>query len=160
MFHLRRLTIHSLLALVAACFLLGLGAPPARAADAVVGTGTAASCNETAFDAALVVAQAGGGVITFNCGGPATITFQTGKIVANAEVTIDGGGAVVLSGLNKVRPFYVDSNAALALRNITLSNGLDTTYGGGAVINLGELALTSTTIRNSNVDATHSGGPS
>ena len=158
MFHLKSLSIPKLVAICAACLLFGLGTIPARAADAVVGTGTAASCSEAAFDAALVAAQAGGGAITFNCGGPATITFQTGKIVANAEVAIDGGGAVTLSGLNKVRPFYVDSNAALALRNITLSNGLDTTYGGGAVINLGELALTNTTIRNSNVDATHSGG--
>lgn len=158
MFHLTSWSISRQVAICAACAFFGFGTRPALAANAVVGTGTAASCSEAAFDVALVAAQTGGGVISFNCGGPATITFQTGKIVANAEVTIDGGGAITLSGLNKARHFYVDSNAALALRNITLTNGLDTTYGGGAVLNLGELTLTSTTIRNSNVDATHSGG--
>ena len=158
MFQLRRLPIHKLLVLCAACLLFGLGTNLARAADAVVGTGTPASCNEIAFNAALAAAQTGDGVITFNCGGPATITFQTGKIVSNAAVTIDGGGSITLSGLNQVRPFYVDNNAALVFRNITLTNGLDTTYGGGAVINLGELTLRNTTIRDSNVDATHSGG--
>jgi hypothetical protein len=33
--------------------------------DAVVGTGTASSCTEAALDVAL----AGGGTVTFNCGG-------------------------------------------------------------------------------------------
>jgi hypothetical protein len=42
---------------------------PVRA-DAVVGMGTADSCTEVALDSAL----AGGGKVTFNCGGAATIT--------------------------------------------------------------------------------------
>jgi len=38
-----------------------------------VGNGTPLSCNETNFDNALV----GGGAITFNCGGPKTITLSS-----------------------------------------------------------------------------------
>ena len=40
-----------------------------RGVDGVVGTGTAASCTEAAFASAV----AAGGVITFDCGGAATI---------------------------------------------------------------------------------------
>src|SRR5690242_57485 len=66
----------------------------------VVGTGTAASCTDAALNAALT----GGGVVTFNCGGPATINISTGtgsKTIA-ADTTIDGGGVITISGGNAV----------------------------------------------------------
>lgn len=145
--------------LMAGLFLLSIRVSPAHATNAVVGTGTPSSCTEDAFTNALnSVEGGGGGVITFNCGGPATITFETSKIINSPAVTIDGGGSVILSGINKTRHFYVEGNAALELRNITLTKGLDTTYGGGAVLSLGELALDNATIRDSNVDSNHSGG--
>lgn len=132
---------------------------PLYAADAVVGTGTAVSCTEAAFNTALSTVQSSGsGIITFNCGGATTIIFTASKIITNAAVTINGGDSITLSGGNTIRPFYVDSNATLTLQNITLTNGLDNTYGGGAILSLGELTLSNTTIRNSNVDPTHSGG--
>ncbi len=143
-------------------FLMGIlvgQARPLYAADAVVGTGTAVSCTEAAFNTALSTVQSSGsGTITFNCGGATTIIFTASKIISNAAVTINGGNSITLSGGNMVRPFYVDSNATLTLQNITLTNSLDNTYGGGAILSLGELTLSNTTIRNSNVDPTHSGG--
>lgn len=140
--------------------LLGLviGIRPLQAADAVVGTGTVASCTEAAFNAALATVQASSsGTITFNCGGAATITFTSGKIITKA-VTINGGGNITLHGGNVVRHFYVDTPAALTLQNITLGNGYDNTYGGGSILSLGALTLTNSTIRDSNVSSTYSGG--
>ena len=53
--------------LVIAC--VAYGTAPARAADAVVGSGSPASCTEIAFDTALNTVQlSGGGTISFNCG--------------------------------------------------------------------------------------------
>lgn len=124
-----------------------------------VGTGTPGSCAEGNFDTALTNAKnSGGGTITFNCGGAVSIVFTAGKVITNAEVTINGGGNITLSGGNTIRPFYVDSNATLTLQNITISNGLNTDYGGGALLNLGPLTLENTTVRDSNVDPGHSGG--
>ncbi|MFO7678722.1 MAG: hypothetical protein R6X34_01605 [Chloroflexota bacterium] len=152
---MKRLT--SLLLLIV--WVLSVGQQPLHAADATVGTGTAVSCTEAAFNAALSTVQSSGsGTITFNCGGATTIIFTASKIISNAAVTINGGNSITLSGGNTIRPFYVDSNATLTLQNITLTNGLDNTYGGGAILSLGELTLSNTTIRNSNVDPTHSGG--
>src|SRR5262245_9072843 len=62
----------------------------------VVGSGTADSCTDAALDAAL----AGGGVVTFDCGGSATINISMGsgtKTIA-ADTTIDGGGEITISG--------------------------------------------------------------
>ena len=68
------------LTLILTLLAAALNARPARAANAVVGTGTPASCTEAAFDDALVTASAGGGTITFNCGsGAHTITFSISK---------------------------------------------------------------------------------
>lgn len=136
----------------------GLGIRPLQAADAVVGTGTVASCTEAAFNAALATVQASSsGTITFNCGGAATITLTSGKVITKA-VTINGGGNITLNGGDAVRHFYVDIPAGLTLQNITLRNGYDNTYGGGSILSLGTLALTNSTIRDSNVSSAYSGG--
>jgi predicted outer membrane repeat protein len=132
---------------------------PAQAADGTVGSATAASCTEAAFNTALANVQtSGSGTLTFNCGGTATINFTAGKVISAADVTIDGGSQITLSGVNTVRHFYIDSNANLTLKNITLTNGFDDTYGGGSILSLGGLTLDNTTIRDSNVDPGYSGG--
>ena len=80
--------------------------PSTAPAAGVVGTGTAASCTDAALDAAL----AGGGLVTFDCGGPATIDISTGtgtKTIA-ADTTIDGGGLITISGGNRVGVFVVN----------------------------------------------------
>ena len=63
---------------------------PAAHAAGVVGTGTADSCTDAALDTAL----SGGGLVTFNCGGPATIDISTGTgtKTIDADTAIDGGG--------------------------------------------------------------------
>ncbi len=121
------------LTLILTLLAAALNARPARAANAVVGTGTPASCTEAAFDAALVTASAGGGTITFNCGsGAHTITFSISKTINLGNVTINGGGLIVLAGSSTVRHFFVGNGMTLTLQNITLRDG-DSLVGGGAI---------------------------
>jgi hypothetical protein len=117
--------------------------PAARAVttsrpDHVIGTGTAASCTS----AAVVLAVAEGGIITFNCGhNPVTIKMTaTGKVRnTSPQVVLDGGGKVTLSGMGKRRILYMntcDKNLGritddcitqatpqLAVQNLTLTGG-------------------------------------
>lgn len=108
---------------------LALGLAPVRPVQAAgtVGSGTPASCTEAALDAAL----AGGGTITFNCGGPATIILTTQKMIL-ADTFIDGGGLVTLSGNNASRLFFVNGGYTFLARNITLTRGLSPV--GGALV--------------------------
>jgi len=93
---------------------------PALAAG-VVGSGTPASCTEAALAAAL----AGGGAVTFSCGGGAvTIPVTATKTISSPTPTsVDGGGLVTLDGQDAVRLFYVDYQRQLALCNLTLRRG-------------------------------------
>jgi len=108
---------------------------PARA-NAVVGTGTAGSCTEAAFNTALLA----GGNITFNCGSsPLTITFTTPKSISGT-VTIVGGNTITLSGGSSIRPFTVQAGGSLTLQTLTLTAG--TSAGdGGCLYNSGSLSL-------------------
>jgi predicted outer membrane repeat protein len=93
----------------------------------VVGSGSAAGCNEEAFDEAMML----GTEISFDCGpAPVTIFFTTTKYV-QSDMSIDGGGLITLNGGDtKNRLFYNQSK--LTLRNITLTNASSTE--GGAVV--------------------------
>lgn len=119
--------------MIACAGLLAVGQSPAAAADAVVGTGTPASCTEATFDAALAVASAGGGTITFNCGpAVATVPFTLFKVVNLADVTIDGGDRIILNANNNDRHFFVGVGVTFELRNITLRDG-NSLVNGGAI---------------------------
>jgi hypothetical protein len=105
-------------------------------------------CNEAAFDTALASVQtSGGGTLTFNCAGAATIIFTTAKTILS-NVTIDGAGQIVLSGGNAKQLFGVDTGDALTLRRITLTNGYSA-GDGGAISNYGTLIVEDSTIRDS-----------
>lgn len=121
-------------------------------AAGTVGTGSAASCDEAALDAAL----AGGGNIDFDCGAaPHTITITTTKVIS-AATSIDGGGLITISGGDSVRIFIVNSGQSLTLQNITLTDGraavdiINSDLGlGGAIRSNGTLVLETVTISNS-----------
>lgn len=77
--------------------------------DRVIGTGTPASCTDTA----VVAAVARGGLITFDCG-PAPVTIRmrtTAKVVNDADdvVVLDGGGLVTLDGGGDTRILYMNT---------------------------------------------------
>jgi len=96
------------------------------ATTVTVGTGTAASCTESALAAAL----AKGGVIRFSCGGPAMITLTSQKTLrTDVNTTLDGQGMVTLDGKGATRLlYYYSSNfqftkTLVTIQNITLQNG-------------------------------------
>ena len=93
----------------------------------VVGSGTAASCTE----AALSVAVANGGIITFTCGSsPVTIPITTTLIVpTDKNTTIDGAGLITLDGggttriLSADHPDYRTNDYVLTLQRVALEHG-------------------------------------
>jgi hypothetical protein len=111
-----------------------LAVPGVARAGGVVGTGTSTSCTEAALNASL----AGGGTVTFDCGGgPVTITL-TGTKTINVSTTIDGSGEqITLSGGNTVRMFVVPwqntQAVTLRLRFLTLHGARTAEQFGGAI---------------------------
>ena len=93
-------------------------AAPAQAGGAVT------DCTEMGLHSAL----AGGGLITFNCGGvhaPATILLSSAANIITAT-TVDGsngGNLVTLDGQGGTRIFFVNTDAQLTLANLILTNG-------------------------------------
>lgn len=123
---------------------LFLAAKPAQGAG-VVGSGTPSSCTEAALETAL----AGGGSVSFNCGGSHTIAIANPKLIENNTI-IDGGGQITLSGGNVSRLFHVQNGASLTLQNMTLENGYSGTDGGAVYVErLSTLTLTNSAINNS-----------
>jgi len=148
----------------AAIGLLLAGTPHTACAAGVVGTGTPDSCT----DAALDVALAGGGLVTFDCGGPATIDISTGtgtKTIA-VDTTIDGAGVATISGGNlaftggntgnNVRVFSVNAGVTFTVQNLTVANGL--AEGGGAILNNGMLTIANSTFSNNYANFNGRGG--
>ena len=137
-----------------------LMAEPAQGAG-VVGSGTPASCTEAALTAAL----AGGGSVSFNCGGSHTITLTSEKTVNNST-TIDGGGQITLNGGGSTRLFNLQNGASLTLQNITLQNGFSSGHGGAiyverlSTLTLANSAITGSTAANGGAIALNGWGSS
>lgn len=81
-------------------------------------------------DAGLRAAVAGGGLITFNCGGAATITLAS-PITFTQNTTLDGGGLITLSGGNASGLLISNSNLTITLRGLTLRDGRSAEQGAG-----------------------------
>ncbi|HBW50401.1 MAG TPA: hypothetical protein DEF47_10885, partial [Herpetosiphon sp.] len=113
--------------LIVCCTLVAAIQVQAAPSAGVVGTGTPASCTEAALDAALT----NGGIISFNCGGAATINLTSDKILVSST-TIDGANQITLSGRNLNRLFVANGAIQLNLRNLTLEAGFSA-VGGGAL---------------------------
>ncbi|HXK11661.1 MAG TPA: choice-of-anchor Q domain-containing protein [Vicinamibacteria bacterium] len=102
-------------------------ARPVAGTDVVVGSGPG-TCTEAAFASAVATVSSAGGTITFNCGGPATITLTSQKVFQNGAnvnlvYTLDGGGNVTLSGGGGTR-ILLHETGTLNVRNMTLTGGL------------------------------------
>jgi hypothetical protein len=97
--------------------------------DHVVGSGSSASCTE----AALATAVTAGGIITFDCGGPATIAVtHEMALPTDVATTLDGGGNIILDGGGATRILKFDhgdfrkNTTVVTLQRITLRNGKST----------------------------------
>lgn len=96
-------------------------------------------------DASLRAALAGGGTVTFGCGG--TIQLTNSLVIAQ-NTTLDGSGhTVVLSGGGLVRPFVVNSGVQFSLKAVTVANGFGSPHA-GALLNSGSTLLIDCTFSN------------
>jgi hypothetical protein len=143
--------------------------------DQVIGNGTPASCTSGAVAAAV----AKGGVITFDCGAkPVPILMQATAKVRNtsAEVVLDGGRKVTLSGGGARRILYLDTcdpaqawttshcqdqaTPRLIIQNMTFRDGNSTGQqydggGGGAIFDRGgQLRVINSIFAGNRCDAT------
>jgi fibronectin-binding autotransporter adhesin len=118
-----------------------------------VGNGTSASCDQAALHAKL----AGGGLVTFACGGAKTIQFTTSETIT-VDTTINGAGLITLSGQLSTRLFNVTAAGRLTLQNIVLIDGYTAGSDGGAISNHGSLILNNTEMAENATDDNHSGG--
>jgi len=75
----------------------------------------------SADEAALRAALAGGGTVTFNCDG--TIVLTGTLAIASSTVVNATGHAITLSGSNAVRLISVSSGVTASFINLTLANG-------------------------------------
>src|SRR5690242_9518861 len=115
----------------------GQAAPDPSAPDAgVVGDGNLGSCDENGLHTAL----AGGGTVTFNCGGPAQILILNQQTITQ-PTTIHGGGLITITGGLATRLFFVLEGASLELDDLTLDGGNSSGASGGAIVNGGTLRL-------------------
>jgi predicted outer membrane repeat protein len=100
--------------------------PPAGQVE-VVGTGSAESCSEDALRAALTrLADAGGGTVTFACGGATTIKLSAPLVVASDKdqsVIVDGDNLVTITGASKTRIFDLDNYTNFVVQRLTLADG-------------------------------------
>jgi len=97
-----------------------MSAPTVQAAGAV------SVCDEDHLLAAL----SDGGTVTFACDGTIVLT---NTIIVVADTVVDGSGrSVTISGNNMVSVFRVN-NVTLTLKGLTITNGRNTSEGGGAV---------------------------
>lgn len=92
--------------------------------EEVVGDGTPGSCTEQAVHAAVesINSAAGGGTLSFNCGGPHTITL-TSSIRFTADALVDGQGLITLSGGGNVRVIELAHHLSFVLQRIVIRDG-------------------------------------
>ena len=108
-------------------------APTTVSPTVFVGTGTAASCTETALRDAVTQ----GGVIGFKCGGQQVTIPINAVIEAKVNVTLDGGSLVTLDGQNKTRIFLGNREKDLILMNLSIVNGKSSDGTGAGAIHTG-----------------------
>ena len=89
----------------------------------VVGTGDPSSCTAEALHQAVSdLNEAGGGTLSFDCGGPHTITVDR-SIFIEADAVVDGGEEITLSGGGEVRVIELDHHLDFVLQRITIRDG-------------------------------------
>ncbi|HET9654734.1 MAG TPA: cellulose binding domain-containing protein [Kineosporiaceae bacterium] len=92
---------------------------PVPAKHSVVGLGTTATCTESALRSAV----AGGGYVTFDCGGGAVTISVTQEIKSTSTTVIDGGGKITLKGGGSNRILLAANGTTLSVRNLRFVNG-------------------------------------
>lgn len=110
--------------------LLAMLAPGSAHADAVIGSGTPASCQSEQARNDFRIAVEAGGTITFNCGA-APVVIEVDTNLTSQTAVVDGGGKITLDGRDAIQHFYVTGSGNLTLNGVTLFDGGGGT--GGAI---------------------------
>jgi hypothetical protein len=101
---------------------------PIQPVDVSTPTTVVRMCDEATLDAAVAT----GGIITFDCGGAATIPITKEIKLPNKTVTIDGGGMITIDGQSMTRLFSFDSGnfratmTTFTFQHLTLKGGKST----------------------------------
>ena len=95
------------------------------------------ACTEAGLDAAI----AAGGSNTFSCAGATTIAITASKSISVANLVLDGGGLLTISGGNARRIFQVNGGSAVTFQNLTISNGFLASGSGAGILNFGTAAI-------------------
>jgi hypothetical protein len=122
-----------------------------------VGTGTDASCTQSALNACLPGGTSFDGTVTFNCGGAATIIVTSTKTIS-ADTAIDGGSLITISGGNSVGVFSVNTGVKFTVQNLTIANGSSAGGYGGGIYNIGALTVTNSTFSRNSATGTNGYG--
>ncbi len=106
--------------------------------------------------------NAGADIVVFDASATGTITLTTGQLAISDDVTITGLGAVdsIISGNNASRIFYIYNNAAsltVSISGLTMTDGTDTSYGGGAIANWGNNLSITSSVLSGNVTSSQGG---
>ena len=149
---------------LAVCLLATLaGVWPARAATVTVNTlnddnGISASTCTTGGTCTLrgaLIAASSGDTIAFSVSGTIPLTNGTLPVVKN--LTIQGAGAIAVSGQNAVRVFQVGSGVQATMDGLTIQNGRTTNSNGGGIANAGTLTVSNSTIAQNQATAADGG---
>ncbi len=111
-------------------------------------------CTETGLDAAVLA----GGSNTFSCVGATTITITTSKAISAANLVLDGGGLLTISGGNALRIFTVNGGASVTFRNLAINDGFLSGGGGAGILNFGTATIVGTTFSGNTIASTGGGG--
>jgi hypothetical protein len=104
---------------VTALLMISFGRTRDADAAGVVGTGSPASCTESALGLALV----GGGLVTFNCGAsPVTISLAVSGETISLDTTVDGGGLITIDSTAALDNVFTVDAGTLTVENLTLVN--------------------------------------
>ena len=93
--------------------------PQPTASSGVVGTGTADTCTGAALNAALARFP----LVTFDCGGPATIQLSGTTTIA-ADTTIDGGNLITIDGGSNSPVFQVAAGVEVTVQNLLVAHAI------------------------------------
>ncbi len=126
------------------------------------GAANAANCPGSGCRLRDALAKASGDAtidtIDFSVTTPATITLTSGQLEVNANVTISGPGANLLTvdANHNSRVFQIDSGKTVTISELTVTGGSSADIGGGVYNNSGMLTLNNSTV--SGNSANNAGG--
>ncbi|MBL8132527.1 MAG: hypothetical protein JNL42_11775 [Anaerolineae bacterium] len=93
--------------------------------------------------------------IDFTVGGTIHLTTALPPLANAGALTINGGGAVTVSGDDSIRVFLIDSGANVTINDLTMTDGLASA--GGGLQNSGTLTINHSTVSSSIADTTGGG---